>query len=48
MEILRVKWQKELEASFAKRNLEQHQVDTTNIDDMMDIFKDMGGISSTD
>ena len=46
LETLRVKWQKELEQRFEERKIEQHQVDTTNIDDMMAIFHDMGGVSS--
>lgn len=47
METLRVKWQQELENNFSMRKIEQHQVDTSDIDDMMSIFHDMGGISST-
>lgn len=48
LETLRVKWQKELEKRFEERKVEQHTVDTTNIDDMMAIFHDMGGVSSQD
>ena len=48
LETLRVKWQKELEKRFEERKVEQHVVDTTNIDDMMAIFHDMGGVSAQD